>query len=188
MSLSFSRVAILEPSKIFSLPLEQMTNAQVQDNLDVWLKGFENHPYAPNAIYLRARHAISQWDWIGERLSKENKFSLLVPTCLADLKWGTHLHLRHGQGPAWPTETRPQGKSCHSVKEVVFAAENGCSYAFLSPIFTTQTHPEALPLGLDFLRIAREAVSIPVFALGGISDPEGLGEFAGISLFLRSFE
>jgi thiamine-phosphate pyrophosphorylase len=59
---------------------------------------------------------------------------------------------------------------CHSVGEVAVARAAGADMALLSPIFPTESHPEARPLGLDALRAAaRTAGKMPVYALGGVN-------------------
>jgi thiamine monophosphate synthase len=70
-------------------------------------------------------------------------------------------------------EKRPKklliGKSCHNLTDLQAAEASGLDYATLSPIFPTNTHPEATPLGLDYLKSAAQSVRMPVVALGGIS-------------------
>jgi len=59
--------------------------------------------------------------------------------------------------------------SCHSVAEVKQAEANGADFAVLGPIYDTPSkRPFGPPLGLAVLRQARQAVSLPLFAIGGI--------------------
>jgi thiamine-phosphate pyrophosphorylase len=81
---------------------------------------------------------------------------------------------------------------CHSVGEVAVARAAGADMALLSPIFRTESHPEARPLGLDALRAAaRTAGKMPVYALGGVNAENaaeciaaGAAGVAGIRTFL----
>jgi thiamine-phosphate pyrophosphorylase len=81
---------------------------------------------------------------------------------------------------------------CHSVGEVAVARVAGADIALLSPIFRTESHPDARPLGLEALREARAAAKrMPVFALGGVNAENadaclaaGAGGVAGIRTFL----
>jgi len=58
--------------------------------------------------------------------------------------------------------------SCHDASELQQAQSLGASFAFLSPVFPTQSHPGAPSLGADtFIALAKQ-VNIPVIALGGI--------------------
>ena len=58
--------------------------------------------------------------------------------------------------------------SCHDAGELKQAEQQGADFAFLSPVFPTQSHPGAPSLGVNqFLKIAA-TVSLPVIALGGI--------------------
>jgi thiamine-phosphate pyrophosphorylase len=61
------------------------------------------------------------------------------------------------------------GTSTHSVEEAVRAEEDGADFVTFGPVFQTESKKEyGAPLGVQRLREAVGAVSIPVFALGGI--------------------
>lgn len=63
------------------------------------------------------------------------------------------------------------GASVHGPAEAAAAARDGASYVFASPVWPTATHPGAPALGLDGLRAAASASSVPVLALGGVDAP-----------------
>jgi len=116
----------------------------------------------------------------------------------AALACGAHgLHLP-GDAPP-PSAFRPIcpprfliGVSCHSAVELQAAEREGADYAFLSPVFPPISKQSTLPpLGLDTLARACRRVSIPVYALGGITAENapacidaGAAGVAGISLFV----
>lgn len=90
---------------------------------------------------------------------------------------GVHLP-EHSFTPAevrslWPAAWI--GKTVHSVQAA--KAVTDVDYAILSPIFPTESHPNATPLGLDALR---EACSgpVPIYALGGIDGSNAESVFA----------
>lgn len=59
------------------------------------------------------------------------------------------------------------GRSCHSRDDLRRAADEGCDYATLSPIFVSPSKPGyGPPLGVDALRDA----PLPVYALGGVDE------------------
>ena len=83
------------------------------------------------------------------------------------------------------------GVSCHSLEEVLAAQAADADYILLGPIFATPSKlPYGPPLGLAKLREVTLQVSIPVFALGGITIDQvavcrqnGAAGIAGIRIF-----
>jgi thiamine-phosphate pyrophosphorylase len=81
---------------------------------------------------------------------------------------------------------------CHSVGEIAVARTAGADLALLSPIFRTESHPKARPLGVEALTAAAQtAGKMPVFALGGVNAENaasciaaGAAGVAGIRTFL----
>lgn len=61
-------------------------------------------------------------------------------------------------------------RSCHSLEEAKEAAREGASFVTLSPIYETSSKPGYGPaLGPQALAYASPQLSIPIFALAGIS-------------------
>ena len=60
------------------------------------------------------------------------------------------------------------GTSIHSRKEAMEAQRLGATYVTAGHIFNTQCKPDLPGRGLDFLTDIVEAVTIPVYAIGGI--------------------
>jgi thiamine-phosphate pyrophosphorylase len=68
------------------------------------------------------------------------------------------------------------GVSCHSRADVERAQAEGADYAYLSPVFSPQSKPDArTPLGLEGFAAAIRGLTLPVFALGGVT-PARLSE------------
>ena len=95
--------------------------------------------------------------------------------------WGADgSHGRHRGATAAPA---------HDLAEIRAAEAAGAALVFLSPVFTTRSHPDARPLGPDgFAALARQT-RLPVIALGGMNEAraEGLAEaygWAGIDTWL----
>jgi thiamine-phosphate diphosphorylase len=61
------------------------------------------------------------------------------------------------------------GASVHSLAAAQRAQKCGADYLFFGSVFETASHPESTPAGLEALREITARVSIPVFAIGGIS-------------------
>ncbi|NBC48818.1 MAG: Nudix family hydrolase [Gammaproteobacteria bacterium] len=82
------------------------------------------------------------------------------------------------------------GASCHDADALARAATLGLDYALLSPVCPTRSHPEAEPLGWKRFAALVEPAPLPVYALGGVGDPDlqtawrhGAQGVAGISGF-----
>ncbi len=58
--------------------------------------------------------------------------------------------------------------SCHDAQQLDQAAQVGCDFALLSPIFTTASHPQATILNPDGFTKLAERSPLPILALGGI--------------------
>ena len=61
------------------------------------------------------------------------------------------------------------GASCHSIEDALKAERLGCTYITAGHIFDTDCKKGLPGRGLDFLKAGCISVSIPVYAIGGIS-------------------
>ncbi len=61
------------------------------------------------------------------------------------------------------------GASCHSLKEALEAEQLGCTYITAGHIFDTDCKKGTPGRGLEFLTEICRTVSLPVYAIGGIS-------------------
>lgn len=90
----------------------------------------------------------------------------------AELKWDAiHLPL-HKLREMTPDEKQRFsviGASCHSVAEAIEAVSLGCSYITAGHVFETDCKKGLPGRGIEFLKDVCGSVSIPVFAIGGIS-------------------
>lgn len=59
--------------------------------------------------------------------------------------------------------------SCHSIEELRRAEALGCDFAMLSPVLPTKSHPGAAHLGWENFSSLAAGSSIPVYALGGLT-------------------
>jgi 8-oxo-dGTP diphosphatase len=83
------------------------------------------------------------------------------------------LHLRSAQLMALSERPRlAKGQllaaSCHDAAELAQAERLGLDFAVLGPVAATDSHPGATPLGWARFAELREAVSLPIYALGGM--------------------
>ena len=67
------------------------------------------------------------------------------------------------------------GASCHSVEDAVEAEKLGCTYLTAGHVFATDCKRGLPGRGLDFLKAVCQSMSIPVYAIGGIS-PENIAD------------
>ena len=62
--------------------------------------------------------------------------------------------------------------SCHNAAELRRAEELGCDFALLSPVLPTKSHPGAPHLGWENFAAIAAGSSIPVYALGGLTQDD----------------
>ena len=67
------------------------------------------------------------------------------------------------------------GLSTHAPEQAKRALTAGADYVAIGPVFATGTKPGVKPVTLEYVRWATENVSVPWFAIGGIT-LENLGE------------
>ena len=111
-------------------------------------------------------------------------------TSKQDLSHAVRLRAQYGNRPFL------LGKSAHSHDDVLRAAEEGADYVLVSPVLnplSKESHAPALGFS-ELERIAR-SVEIPVFALGGVVEPDldriascGAAGLAGITWLMRAME
>lgn len=66
--------------------------------------------------------------------------------------------------------TRPKiGLSTHAPEQAMRAVEAGAKYLGIGPIYSTATKPTAKAVTLQYVQWARKNISIPWFAIGGIT-------------------
>ena len=82
------------------------------------------------------------------------------------------------------------GRSVHSRESAVAAEQDGADYVIYGPVWPSDSHPEAVPVGVDALADVASAVRIPVLAIGGITEARiaechraGAAGYAAIRLF-----
>jgi 8-oxo-dGTP diphosphatase len=66
----------------------------------------------------------------------------------------------------------PIAASCHDLDELRRAEELRCDFAVLGPLQRTPTHPEATGIGWDAFATLREHVSLPIYAIGGMTQAD----------------
>ena len=82
------------------------------------------------------------------------------------------------------------GASVHNLSQLQHALSINVDYVLLSPVKYTASHPDALPIGWSGFQSMALQSSVPVYALGGMTDDDlstaiacGGRGIAGISLF-----
>ncbi|HXG42280.1 MAG TPA: thiamine phosphate synthase [Dehalococcoidia bacterium] len=71
--------------------------------------------------------------------------------------------------------TRLVGRSVHSAEAAARAEGEGADYLVVGPVYPTRSHPGAVPGGPGLVARVRQAVRLPVLAIGGIT-PETVPE------------
>ena len=93
--------------------------------------------------------------------------------------------------PPEPALRLPFSRSVHSVEEAEAARAAGAAIVFVSPVYSTSSHPDAKPLGRPLARRITETAGVPAIALGGMDalkfarlQRDGFYGWAGIDAWL----
>ncbi|MEL1265960.1 Nudix family hydrolase [Pseudoxanthomonas putridarboris] len=83
------------------------------------------------------------------------------------------VQLRSEQLAGLTARPLPEGQavaaSCHTGPDLHRAEALGCDFAVLGGVYPTPSHPGAPPLGWPGFAGLRESVSLPIYAIGGLS-------------------
>lgn len=197
---AFRRVAILEPNLVFSDPLRKKFNQQAITEVRKWLNLIKKN--GADAVYARVYHESNHF--IGGLLNMLFETSGMEQYDLFTIFPASEFYpLHHHHADAYHLRASEKNnlkgnhfivrsRSCHSLTQAIAAQDEGMDYVFLSPVFSTKTHPEAEPLGLEKLHEVCAQVDIPVIALGGITEERekacleaGAHGIAAIRMFLN---
>ena len=74
----------------------------------------------------------------------------------------------HGRSGPEPARGNLRSASAHDAREIRAAERSGASLIFLSPVFSTRSHPGAAPLGRVRFGLLARQTGLPVIALGGM--------------------
>lgn len=74
---------------------------------------------------------------------------------------------RHSLRSNWPEECL-LAASCHSPEEIQWAADVSVDFITLSPVASTQSHPDAQPIGWQKFQEWTRLAAMPVYAQGGL--------------------
>jgi thiamine-phosphate pyrophosphorylase len=82
------------------------------------------------------------------------------------------------------------GRSVHSVTAAAQAERDGADYVIFGPVWSSESHPGVAPVGVDSLARVARSVSIPVIAIGGVTEERvaechraGAAGYAAIRMF-----
>ena len=85
---------------------------------------------------------------------------------------GVGLHLRAAQLAEPARRPMPDGvpvaASCHTLEDLRRAQELGCDFAVVGSLKPTPSHPGEPGIGWEAFARLREAVSLPIYAIGGL--------------------
>lgn len=132
---------------------------------------------------------------LASALCKKHKAQLLINGQLGlahDFDVGLHLTSEQMMGlQARPLAARlPVSASCHNLEQLKHAQALGLDFVLLGSVNKTKSHPNIEPMGWDAWQDLRAEVSLPIFAIGGLSPNDvgiarqhGAQGVAGISAF-----
>jgi hypothetical protein len=189
-TLPFERVAILDPAHVFSRPDAPDLDRQKAGELRDWLAKAKRN--GADACYARI-YSLPREAGLPILAALRDQIQLLAPAAHydAEMACAAYHHTANSAG-LLPPGPYLQGVSCHGLPALETAEWQGYDYAFLSPVFSTETHPGMQPLGLATLQEACAARQIPIIALGGVDHAHaaeclaaGAAGWAGIRAFMQ---
>ena len=131
------------------------------------------NPAAPNFFTLAEK--LTQ-------LCDKHLAKLILNTSLQDFLtfniYLPHLGLHLNTQQLMRCDTRPLaqsillGASCHNADEIAHAEKIGVDYICLSPVASTPSHLNATVMGWEKFSQLVESATVPVFALGGMSESD----------------
>lgn len=161
-----------------SQPDRYLVTPEPGDNDEHWLATLA-HALAAGIrrVQLRAPAcAPSRWRSLAARAVALCHDAGAQPLVNADLELARSLdagiHLRATQLAELTARPLPADRlvaaSCHGVDELRAAQALGCDFAVVGAVNATATHPGASPIGWEGFALLREAVSLPIYAIGGL--------------------
>lgn len=94
--------------------------------------------------------------------------------------------------PAAPHGLMPHSRPVHDEREAELARLEGATFVFISPMFSTASHPDAVPLSLERAAGLIRKSGRPGIALGGMDEvrfarirSQGFAGYAGIDCWIR---
>lgn len=159
---TFKRIAVTNRSLCsarFEAQVEKICKAGLCNALILREKNLDEQDYMSLAIYIKVicdKHGIdffcNNMPSVAEKLK-----------CNLQLSYQSFLDQKCKSGQiTWV--------SVHTVEEAINAERLGADGLIAGHIFVTDCKKGLAPRGLDFLKEVSDAVSIPVFAIGGIDD------------------
>jgi hypothetical protein len=186
---TFSRIAILEPVLTFSCPETPTFDHRMRGELTAWLatamfrRADACYPRV-NAMPVQAARGVLDFIRMELQLIAPAKFHESGVAAAA-------FHHRSAEKFILPPGQSLRGISCHGLEEVRSAEAAGFDYAFLSPVYSTASHPGEIALGLEELQRVCKQSGLPIFALGGMDESKsrecldaGAVGWAGIRAFM----
>lgn len=164
--------ALLQPDRYLVTP-------EPGDDDGAWLRTLERALTSGIArVHLRARACpAARWIALAREaapLCRQHGAEVLLngdPVLAAELGIGVHLRaaqLRTLAQRPLPKDV-PVAASCHDADELRLAQHLGCDFAVLGAVNATASHPGVPALGWDGFAALREEVSLPIYAIGGMS-------------------
>jgi thiamine-phosphate pyrophosphorylase len=86
--------------------------------------------------------------------------------------------------------TRLVGRSVHSLDSAIRAEQQGADFVIFGPVWSSQSHLDSNPVGVEALAAVARKLLIPVIAIGGVTEERiaecndaGAAGYAAIRLF-----
>ncbi len=115
---------------------------------------------------------IEQWQTLAIEAQKTQTFILFEPAVYEHIRTNDYCGIHLKQDALMTNKTKPQaaivGASCHDAASLNRALALGMDYVLLSPILSTNSHPDIAGMGWQKMQSLIQSKPTVVYALGGM--------------------
>ena len=152
-----------------------MTDERMGDSL--W-SAIERLPKGAGIVLRHYSIERSDRERLAAQVSRIARTAGFLMAVAGDVELAERLGADLVHNPAMGSRGLPFSRSVHSLAEARAAKAEGAALVFISPVYSTRSHPGLEPLGPELAQVIARAASVAAIALGGMND-ERFGSLPG---------